>query len=78
LGIRSALIAHIAGTLFAAILVYFLSPFMAEISGMTTTFVYIVMYALLAIWSWREGKKIKSGKYQKADETTKTLDKYSE
>jgi TctA family transporter len=67
-GLTLALLAHIAGTVIAAILIYFSAPFLAEVTGMEIEFCYIVLYAILAIWSLREAQKIEDGRHNKANE----------
>ncbi len=71
MGLTLALAAHIVGTTIAAVFVYFATPYIAEYLGAETGFSYIVMYALLAIWSLREAQKIEKGEQREANELEK-------
>lgn len=75
MGISLALLAHILGTVLAGVLVYFISPYFAELIGAELTFVYLVLYSLLSVWSFREAKEIESGKNKKANQLSEILDK---
>lgn len=67
MGLVLALASHIVGTLVAAILVYVITPYVAEAIEAEVGFTYLVMYALLAIWSVRQGRKIEKGKHAAAN-----------
>lgn len=62
MGQSIALIAHIFGTLLAAVLIYIFTPYICKVLGYEIGFSYILFYSLLAIWSVRTGQKIESGK----------------
>jgi len=62
-----ALMAHITGTIIAAVLIYFLVPYLTEFLGNEIEFNYIVLYSLLAIWSLREARKIEKGRHREAE-----------
>ncbi|MBB5320309.1 hypothetical protein [Marinobacter oulmenensis] len=66
-----ALVAHITGTVIAAILIYFLVPYLTDFLGNELRFNYIVLYSLLAIWSLREARKIEEGRHKEAEELEK-------
>lgn len=75
MGRTLALLVHIIGTIFAAVLIYFLAPYMARVSNTEVTFNYLVLYALLAIWSLKEASAIESGKHKKANELDEMISK---
>lgn len=62
MGLILSLASHIAGTITAAILIYFITPYFSSLIEAEAGFVYLVLYALLAIWSVRTGRKIEKGK----------------
>lgn len=68
MGLTLALLAHIAGTIIAAILIYYSVPFFADATGMDVRFYYIVFYSVLAISVIREAKEIEDGRHKKANE----------
>lgn len=78
MGLTLALLAHIAGTAIAAVLVYFAAPYITKATGTEEVFNYIVLYSLLAIWSYQEAQKIEKGEHSKANELEKILSKDEE
>lgn len=75
MGLTLALLAHITGTAIAAILVYIAAPYITKATGTEVAFNYIVLYSLLAIWSYKEAQKIEKGEHRKANELEKILSK---
>lgn len=73
MGLTFALLAHIAGTVIAAILIYFIAPYLTKTIETEVEFNYIVLYSLLAIWSLKEARKIEKGEHRKANELEKIL-----
>lgn len=75
MGLALALVFHILGTCFAAVVIYIVSPMISELIGEDLRFVYTVLYALLAIWSVRTAKKIETGKHEVANELESIVSK---
>ena len=75
MGRAIALIAHIFGTLLAAVLIYIIAPYLSRVLGSEVEFIYIVFYSMLLIWSVREGRKIESGKHSLANKIGEILDR---
>lgn len=73
MGLVLSLASHIMGTIVAAIFVYFIAPYFSEYIEADVEFVYLVLYALLAIWSVREGRKIEKGKHEIANDLEKIV-----
>lgn len=73
--ISLALSAHLLGTGLAAILIYIISPFFAEFIEAELPFVYLVLYSLLVVWSFLEGKGINEGNNEKANKLNDLFDR---
>jgi hypothetical protein len=74
LGTSLALIAHLLGTIVAAFLIYFISPYFADFIEADLVFVYWVLYSLLVVWSIREAKDIELGKNKNTQKLNELFD----
>lgn len=74
MGTSLALIAHLLGTIVAAFLIYFISPYFADFIEADLVFVYWVLYSLLVVWSISEAKDIKFGRNKKTQKLNELFD----
>lgn len=78
MGLQMALVAHILGTIFAGVLIYFLAPYLASFIRADEGLTYLVLYLLLAVSSFKTAQKIEEGKDAKANELDEIIDNKGE
>ncbi|MNZ62929.1 hypothetical protein [Aeromonas rivipollensis] len=78
MGQQMALVTHILGTIFAGVFIYFVAPYIASFITADEELTYLVLYALLAVSSFKTAQKIEEGKDEKTNELDELLEKKGE